>query len=283
MYVGKDGYLFEKFEYGEDEENHLKRITAVVNKFANNVDIPVYFMLIPNSIYIHQDKLPNNVEVPNQRKIIENWYASLNEKITPVEVTSILEACKEQYTYFKTDHHMTTLGAYLVYAKMCLTMDKTPTTVADTDYKTVSTTFLGTFDSKAQIRNQETDRISIFINEKNTDLKEVQYDKESTRSIYNTEYLTQKDKYSFFLNGNNAKVVVKTKVENGKKLLIIKDSYAHIMAQFLCQDYEELHFIDPRYYKASLSQYAKENAITEVLFIYNLSNLVNDLGLPTLS
>lgn len=281
--MGKDGYLFEKFEYGEDEENHLKRITAVVNKFANNVDIPVYFMLIPNSIYIHQDKLPNNVEVPNQRKIIENWYASLNEKITPVEVTSILEACKEQYTYFKTDHHMTSLGAYLVYAKMCLTMDKTPTTVVDTDYKTVSTTFLGTFDSKAQIRNQETDRISIFINEKNTDLKEVQYDKESTRSIYNTEYLTQKDKYSFFLNGNNAKVVVKTKVENGKKLLIIKDSYAHIMAQFLCQDYEELHFIDPRYYKAPLTKYAKENGITEVLFIYNLSNLVNDLGLPTLS
>lgn len=238
-------------------------------------------MLIPNSIYIHQDKLPNNVEVPNQRKIIEEWYASLNEKITPVEVTSILEASKDQYTYFKTDHHMTSLGAYLVYIKMCLTMEKIPTIVEDTDYQTVSTTFLGTFDSKAQIRNQQTDRISIFINEKSTDLKEVQYDKETTQSIYNPEYLNKKDKYSFFLNGNNAKVVVKTKVENGKKLLLIKDSYAHIMAQFLCQDYEELHFVDPRYYKAPLSQYAKENGITEVLFLYNLSNMVQDLGLPT--
>ena len=36
-----------------------------------------------------------------------------------------------------------------------------------------------------------------------------------------------------------------------------------------------------RYYKAPLSQYAKENGITEVLFLYNLSNMVQDLGLPT--
>ena len=259
----------------------MQRVTEVVNKFANNVDMPVYFMLIPNSIYINQDKLPNNVEVPNQREIIENWYASLNEKVTPIEVIDILEACRGQYTYFKTDHHMTSYGAYLTYVKMCLAMNKVPAKVSESDYQTVSTTFLGTFDSKAQIRNQQQDRISIFINENNTDLKEVQYDKETTRSIYNTEYLTKKDKYSFFLNGNNSKVVVKTKVENGKKLLIIKDSYAHIMAQFLCQDYEELHFIDPRYYKASLSQYAKENGITEVLFLYNLSNMVQDLGLPT--
>lgn len=281
MYIGEDGYLFEKFEYGEDEKKHLQKTTDIVNKFANNIDVPVYFMLIPNSIYIHQDKLPNNVEVPNQREIIETVYEKLNENIKTVEVTDILQESSDQYIYFKTDHHMTSLGAYLAYTKLCLTMNKSPEPIGNFKYETVSTEFLGTFDSKAQITNQETDTISIFVNEKNTNIKQVQYDNETTTSIYNPEYLTKKDKYSFFLNGNNSKVVVKTKQENGKKLLIIKDSYAHIMAQFLCQDYEELHFIDPRYYKASLSQYAKQNGITEILFLYNLSNLVSDLGLPT--
>ena len=119
------------------------------------------------------------------------------------------------------------------------------------------------------------------VNEKNTNV-EVQYDNETTNSIYNEEYLSKKDKYSYFLNGNNAKVVVKTNGQNGKKLLLIKDSYSHIMAQFLCQDYEELHFIDPRYYKLSLSEYARNNEITEILFLYNVSNIVSDLGLVTI-
>ena len=74
-------------------------------------------------------------------------------------------------------------------------------------------------------------------------------------------------------------MVVKTKVENGKKLLVIKDSYAHIMAPFLCQNYEEIHFIDPRYYKASITEYVAQNEITDILFLYNVSNLLTDLGI----
>ena len=57
--------------------------------------------------------------------------------------------------------------------------------------------------------------------------------------------------------------------------MIVKDSYAHIMAQFLCQNYEELHFIDPRYYNGSIEEYAKQNKITEIVFLYNVSNIVN--------
>lgn len=174
---------------------------------------------------------------------------------------------------------MTSLGAYLAYTKFCIQANMEPQKLKNFNREIVSKNFLGTFDSKAQIANQEADEIDIFLNEKNLNLKSVEYDNEITNSIFNTEYLTKKDKYSFFLNGNNAKVVVKTNIKNGKKLLVIKDSYAHIMAQFLCQNYEEIHFIDPRYYKASLTEYTQENDITETLFIYNVSNLVSDLGI----
>src|SRR5699024_3125786 len=105
----------------------------------------------------------------------------------------------------------------------------------------------GTFDSKAQIYNQTPDELFVYENDVNTNVKEAIYDKETTNSIFNANYLQGKDKYSYFLNGNNSKVVVKTKVDNGKKLLVIKDSYAHIMSQFLCENYSEVHFLDPRY------------------------------------
>lgn len=239
-------------------------------------------MLIPNSIYIHQDKLPNNVVCYNQQDIIEATYNKLDDRIKKIDVVDILLENKDKYIFFKTDHHITSLGAYLAYIKLCIATENEPERLQNFEKIEASSSFLGTFDSKAQIRNQEKDKIEIYINQNNMDLEEVQYDDQKSQSIFNVEYLSKKDKYSFFLNGNNAKVVVKTKIKNGKKLLVIKDSYAHIMAQFLCQNYEEIHFIDPRYYKLSLTEYIKDNGITEALFLYNVSNIITDLGLLTI-
>ena len=145
----------------------------------------------------------------------------------------------------------------------------------------VSTDFLGTFDSKAQVFNQEKDIIEAYKSNENEDV-EGDYDGVIYNSIFNEDYLNKKDKYSYFLNGNSAKVVIKTKVKNGKKLLVIKDSYAHALAQFLCQNYEEIHFIDPRYYKLSISDYIKENDITDIVFLYNVSNIVTDVNIRTI-
>ena len=160
-----------------------------------------------------------------------------------------------------------------------LTMVKIePVPLSEFDKEIVSSNFLGTFDSKAQVLNQEADQIVVYKNYINQNV-EANYDGQVYNSIFNEDYLTKKDKYSYFLNGNNAKVIVKTQVTNGKKLLVIKDSYAHILAQFLCQNYEEIHFIDPRYYNLPLSDYITENNITETLFLYNVSNLINDTGI----
>ena len=120
------------------------------------------------------------------------------------------------------------------------------------------------------------------MNDNNRTVKSAIYDNEETNKIYNEEYLSKKDKYSYFLNGNNSKVAIKTNIQNGKKLLLIKDSYSHIMAQFLCQNFEELHFIDPRYYTGNLNDYIEENNITDILFLYNVSTFVEDKGIVSL-
>ena len=281
VYVGKDGYLFEKAEYTAENQNNLSKIEEAVNNFSNNINIPTYFLLIPNSIYINQDKLPENVTIYNQEKIIQEFYNNLNNKINKVNVTEVLKENKDKYLYFKTDHHMTSYGAYLTYLEYCKTANIESTSLSNFEKQTVSKSFLGTFDSKAQVLNQETDEIVAYKSKMNQNVEGL-YDGVEYNSIFNEEYLSKKDKYSYFLNGNSAKVIIKTQANNGKKLLVIKDSYVHIMAQFLCEDYEEIHFIDPRYYRLSLSDYAKENDITEVLFLYNVSNMVGDIYLRTI-
>ena len=278
VYIGKEGYLFEKFEYTDKEKENLKLATNAINNFALKTQIPTYFLLAPNSIYINQDKLPDHVEAIDQNAIINEVYAACTN-VQTIDTVPILEANKNTTQfYFKTDHHMTSEGAYLLYQAFCQTANIIPVQLSELTKETVSTDFLGTFDSKAQVAWQEPDKITVYKNAINTNVIG-NYDGQAYNSIFNPEYLTKKDKYSYFLNGNHAKVVIKTQVNNGKKLLVVKDSYSHIMAQFLCQDYEEIHFLDPRYYNLPLSDYCSENEIDETLFLYNVSNLVSDVGI----
>ena len=234
-------------------------------------------MIVPNSIYINQEKLPDFVQTLNQDEIIRKQYKTC-EVAETIDVTTNINHFKSLELYFKTDHHMTSLGAYILYMTFCEKAKINPEPIQSYNQKVVSNSFLGTFDSKTRIIGQDPDKITIFENNANTDLREVIYDKETTKSLYNEDYLYTKDKYSYFLNGNNSKVVVKTKVENSKKLLVVKDSYAHNVIPFLCSNYEEIHVIDPRYYHLSISDYAKENKMTEVLVLYNFSNLMTDIG-----
>ena len=285
VYIGKDGYLFEKFKHGEEEKEKVKNNVSAISNFAETmqeIDIPTYFVLVPNSIYINSDKLPKNVEVPNQEGIINTVYSNV-KNTKNINVTSALkEENKIKPLYFKTDHHMNSDGAYVVYREFCNTANIQPVQNKDFNKITVTNDFLGTFDSKAQLINQTPDEIFVYENEINTNIKEAVYDKETTKSIFNEEFLTGKDKYSYFLNGNNSRAIIKTKVDNNKKLLVIKDSYAHIMSQFLCENYSEVHFLDPRYTKFDYKEYVQENGITDVLFLYNVSNFATDTNLKLL-
>ena len=282
VYIGKDGYLFEKFEYNDNEKENANTNAEIISDFANKMkeqNVPTYFVLTPNSIYINNDKLPNNVEVPNQEEIIKQIYGETENTNNINVIESLKKENKDKQLYFKTDHHINSDGAYVIYREYCKAANIAIKEIDSFNRVTVSNDFLGTFDSKTQLLNQQPDELFVYKNENNTNVKEAIYDKQTTNSIFNEEYLKGKDKYSYFLNGNNSRAIIKTNVNNDKKLLVIKDSYAHIMSQFLCQDYSEVHFLDPRYTNFDYLEYAKENEITDVLFLYNVSTFVQDTNL----
>lgn len=284
VYIGNDGYLFEKID-NVDIDNTYKN-AEVIDTFAKKMkakNIPTYFLLIPNSIYINSDKLPDNVIPPDQEYTINEVYNRTNNCININIVDKLKEENKKIELYFKTDHHINSNGAFVIYSEFCRQTGKKIIDINEFEVRTLTNEFLGTFDSKAQILGQEKDTITVYENEINTDIKEAIYDKETTNSLFNEEYLSVKDKYSYFLNGNNSKAVIKTKVNNDKKLLVIKDSYAHIMSQFLCEEYSEIHFLDPRYTNFDYEDYITENGITDVMFLYNVSTFEKDVSIKNIN
>ena len=56
---------------------------------------------------------------------------------------------------------------------------------------------------------------------------------------------------------------------NGKKALVMKESYGNAFAPWLMCNYETVYVIDYRHYEESVYDFVLENGIDDVIFINN--------------
>jgi hypothetical protein len=73
--------------------------------------------------------------------------------------------------------------------------------------------------------------------------------------------------YSTFIRGDSYSVkAVSDDCKNGRKLLIVKDSYGNALAPYTLEGFEEIYIVDARKYQRSLKETINELGITDVLF-----------------
>ena len=85
-----------------------------------------------------------------------------------------------------------------------------------------------------------------------------------------------------FLDGNhNFERIVNNDNEDGKKVLVIKDSYAHCFVPFMAENCSQIDMVDLRYYLNNVSALTEQNSYDEVLILYGISNMceANDLAI----
>ena len=63
---------------------------------------------------------------------------------------------------------------------------------------------------------------------------------------------------------------IKSDVKNGKKILIIKDSYGNAFSPFLCAHYEDVYIVDYRYLKSNIKNIMKKYSIDNIIFAHNV-------------
>lgn len=278
IYFGKDGYLFENFH--QPKEQLGKNVASISYFIEKAEDVSVYMMLVPTSVEIYPEKLPLFAEVANQKEIIEEVKHALTGRVDWIDIYESLLQGKNQQIYFKTDHHWTTRGAYIAYKEAAKLMGFTPFEQEDFNIEIVSTDFYGTHYTRAQDKSVLADRIEIFHPKFDVSYQvEINHKGLAYVSLYDLDYLEKRDQYSIFLYGNQSLVKIKSHMGNGRKLLVIKDSYAHVLVPFLTNHYEEIHMIDLRYFRENLKFYMVENNLTDVLFVYNVANFAEDTNL----
>jgi hypothetical protein len=201
-----------------------------------------------------------------------------------LDLTDTLSEHSSEYIYYRTDHHWTTLGAYYAYAAYKTMRAESPTPLAQYKTSAVATDFYGTTYDKIQ-RKETADTIYKYELANADDVVSVEFDDGEMvwDSCYDESFLSQKDKYSFFFGGNTAKIKITTQADNGKCLLLLKDSFSNSFVEFLIPDYEYIYMIDLRYTQDDvytlMDEIDAEHTISDVLVMYNTEKFMQDSNL----
>ena len=278
--------LIAKVEPPKDglEEKNL----SYVSRLAERTELPVYLGLIPSAAEIWRDRLPRGAESWDQAAFIAR--AAELEGVEPIDFLTALRDHAGERTwegiFYRTDHHWTTLGAYYGYAALMEALGRggevpEPETVRTRDLP-VSNGFQGTLYSQSGIHWLEPDSIEFWVEESGLTVTSWRDGTPKEAGLYDYDYLGKKDKYSAFLGGNQPLCVVKNPEGKGK-LLVIRDSYADSLAPFLALRFEEVHLLDPRYYRYSAAKYAEDKGLDAIAVVYSVPNFITDRNLVLLT
>ena len=282
---GTDGWLFTA-PVSDDRETLWDNMQAITT-FAEKQSVPVTMMAVPSAGAVVSDKLPAlHLPYPDADLLEEARRIAGNTLHWVDLYTDFCSAEQPERLYYRTDHHWTSEGAYRAY---CLLMEELGQSSVPRDDFTVEqiSGFYGTSYSKSGLWLTEPDTLELWTD---SDIQAVttvydanRADPVTREGMFFREYLEDADKYPVFLSGNHARVHIETNADSGKRLLVIKDSYAHALAPFLAEEYSTIDLIDLRYFKQqTISSWLEENPADEILLVYGLSSLVEDKNLQWL-
>jgi hypothetical protein len=267
----------------EYDEDLIDRSLAAMDAFAaRHSETPVFFMLAPTAQEIYRSSLPEYVPLPSQYDFIRYCYDGL-ENVTPVDVLTPLEDNSEWYLYYRTDHHWTSLGAFIAYSAAAPVLGFTPLGLGSFTAENFGG-FLGTLYSMTLINTVTPDVISIYKPTGSAPAITLTVGGNEFGSLYFREYLDTKDKYSVFLGANAPVIEIKSEPANtDKRLLIFKDSYAHSLIPFLVNNYSEITVADLRLINTVYSELFNVEDYDAVLFVYNVISFSEDTNLIKLN
>ena len=255
------------------EETNL----SYVVRLAGNTDIPVYLGLIPSAAEVWRDKLPEGAESWNQNGYLRQ---AADTGLPVIDFSAALTQHADEPIFYRTDHHWTSLGAFYGANVLLESLGRESLKEENFTPETASTDFNGTLYSQSGIHWLTPDTMEFWVEEDGLTVTSWRSGSPEPGILYDRSYLTQKDKYSAFLGGNQPLCVIRSEsARDGGKLLLIRDSYSDALAPFLAQSFEEVHLLDLRYYRMSPAKYAAENGIDAICVVYSVPNFITDRNL----
>lgn len=279
LVAGNSGYEYYNFNQAAADA-YIAAVNAAGNKLGGRAS--VYSMIIPTSIDITLDsRVRKKVNVSDQKKAIDYMEGSMNQNVRRVEIFDTMKAHKNEYIYFRTDHHWTGLGAYYAYVHFCEIKGIQALPLSSYTVRSFDN-FLGSFyndSGKDPALGGTPDVVDTYTPPCNTKMTVTERSGNSfvTPMIYNATTNKPAYKYSAFIYGDNPFTVIEnTDMTGGDALILVKESFGNAIAPLLTYHYKYVYVVDYRYYTGTLNSLVDtaKNASggnVDVLYCNNIS------------
>ncbi|MBR5773272.1 MAG: hypothetical protein IKY44_00335 [Clostridia bacterium] len=281
-------------------EDRAEQITSI-NDYFQKKNIDFLYVQLPSKIDEHDPQLPTGIEdytMQNAR------YLSLLLSQKGISQYNTIDVLQNEYEgewgdlFLKTDHHWTTEAAFLTYTKFADHLNQTYNWEIDQSVYnannfstyTYKDAFLGSQGKRVGRFYGGLDDISViypnfetsFEYSRNKGVAKRTGDYRSTLVFENNiTYNYHEDFcYQIHLGGDFGYVkIVNNNNPDGKKLLIIKDSYADPLISLLSLCASEIELIDMRYFEDSmgvtLQEYLETSNPDMAMIMYSSLTMLN--------
>lgn len=254
-------------------EVYSQQYAASVSHLADAVadeGIRVISAPAPTAIGILVDtQYLDKLNCADQNATIQYLHSLMSDNVITVDTFAALSPHRDEYVYFRTDHHWTALGAYYVYAATCEAAGMTP---APLDSFTIwdQGEFEGSLFWRApQPGKLRADRVDAYIPQGDIDVivhdskggfKPSQLLFDTTKREVNTKYLT-------FLGTDYAMTeITNNSLPDGPTCILVKDSFGNAISPFYTQNYHKIYAIDYRKYPITLKWFAEYYQVDDIIF-----------------
>lgn len=261
---------------------YAEAINAYKEKVGDSVE--VYNMIVPLSSAFCWPQKYTAVTTQSQQATINHMYAMLNKDVHAINLWQTMEDHKAEPIYARTDHHWLPLGAYYA-AEQFANVAQVPFKNLDHYEPRVVRNFVGsmTIFSGDDMLKQSPEEFTYFVPiDCPIQTTYVEHILKNRRvvgvkpAVEGNFFFSYKDgsrgAYSTFMGGDLRTTHVVTPTKNGRRLLIIKDSFGNALPAFLFFSFSDIYVVDFRYFQENILDYMKNNKVTDLLIVNNLQH-----------
>jgi hypothetical protein len=258
----RDGRAMQSFGGGPSGAPAYARSLNTIHAAVGN-RATVYSVIVPTAQEFYLPEGARN-RVRYERPNILGTYARLSPGIRTVDVHAELAAHTAENLYFNTDHHWTGLGAYYGYRAFCRSAGLDPVPLERMDRRVVRERWLGSLFRLTRDPDLRADRVEIAVPPAEAEVHVPGRGSDRIVPLFRHE----SPGYEVFLGGDHPIMRVRTSMRNGRRAILVKNSYGNAFAPYLVSHYEELVFVDYRSYGGTLRRLlAESERPTDLIFM----------------
>ena len=263
-----DGYAV-KQEYPLDEnslDHALERFQHLYEKYLTDCDI--HMAVVPDKgFYLAQDAGQLAMDY-------EALFSRIREGMPWAEYVDLTGYLTGE-DYYRTDTHWRQERLLDAAGALCDALDIPVPKAEDYTLTTLERPFYGVYYGQAALP-MELDELCLLESEMLLNCTVYDYESGKTTQVYDREKLEGKDLYEVFLSGSRSLLTIENPaVDNGRELIVFRDSFGSAMVPLLVQGYERITLVDIRYIQIDVMDRFVEFSDQDVLFLYSTLVLNN--------